>query len=248
MESPSFHGWLLFCDAHRHRNRFRTQSPQSISRKPGRNVLPRTFPASPSVFGAPDSQPVESPPMNPFQVLQRHYNPDSPIYQILVIHSVLVARKAHQIARRYLERHPDASVDLDFLTEAALLHDIGIKGCRSEKIPLTGSEPYIRHGVLGAGILEEERLPRHARVCERHVGAGISREDVVRRDLPLPARDFLPQSIEEKIICVADKFFGKSPGKLWRREKLSKIEEKLGRYGPDTLMRWELLCREILDR
>lgn len=41
----------------------------------------------------------------------------------------------------------------------------------------------------------------------RHVGVGISVKDVHQFNLPLPARDMLPISIEEQLICYADSFF-----------------------------------------
>jgi uncharacterized protein len=47
---------------------------------------------------------------------------------------------------------------------------------------------------------------------ERHVGVGISRQEIRDRNLPLPLRDMLPASLEEIIICYADKFFSKSNG------------------------------------
>lgn len=184
--------------------------------------------------------------MNAFEILERHYRPSTPLYEALVIHSVLVAAKARRIAEKYLARSPGAAIDLDFLSEAALLHDIGIKFCDCSGLPSEGNEPYVRHGVLGAAVLEKEGLPRHALVCERHVGSGISREDVLRRGLPLEPRDYLPLSLEEKIICVADKFFSKDPGKLWKKKKLSKIEQSIGKYGEEALERWRALCREVL--
>jgi uncharacterized protein len=184
--------------------------------------------------------------MSPFAILARHVDPSSELYGCLVVHSVLVARKARRIAEEYLERHREASIDLEFLTEAALLHDIGVKGCRSDKLPTSGTEAYVRHGILGREILEAEGLPRHGLVCERHTGAGITREEVMRLDLPLPPRDYLPISLEEKIICVADKFFSKTPGKLWRKETPEKVERSLAKHGPEVLLRWRALCSEVL--
>lgn len=185
--------------------------------------------------------------MNPFAILHRYFDPASDLYLSLVVHSVLVARKARRIAEEYLRRHPEASIDLEFLTEAALLHDIGIQDCHHPKILAVGTQPYVRHGVIGREILEAEGLPRHALVCERHTGAGITREEVIRLDLPIPPRDYLPLSLEEKIICVADKFFSKRPGKLWRKEKPEKIEKSLARHGADAVRRWRDLCHEVLE-
>ena len=59
-------------------------------------------------------------------------------------------------------------------------------------------------------MLRNEGFPLHARVCERHTGAGLSAEDIISENLPLPHQDFLPETIEEKAICYADKFFSKS--------------------------------------
>ncbi|MDZ7344484.1 MAG: HD domain-containing protein [candidate division KSB1 bacterium] len=184
--------------------------------------------------------------MNPFLIIQKHYDPASELYRLLVTHSILVTKKAIEIAVDFQARHPEATVDLDFVAEAAMLHDIGIYRCDSPKIFCTGRESYIRHGILGREILEAEGLPRHALVCERHTGAGISKEEVVRQALPLPVRDYLPLSIEEKIICLADKFYSKTPQKLFREKQLGKIHEKMSKWGPKATARLEELCDLLL--
>ena len=184
--------------------------------------------------------------MNPLTIIHKYYAPDSELYRILVAHSVLVTTKALSIATEFQNRHPEAEVDLTFVAEAAMLHDIGIYRCHSPKIHCTGNEPYIRHGVAGREILEGEGLPRHGLVCERHIGAGISKEDIRRQALPLPLRDYLPVSIEEKIICLADKFFSKTPKKLFREKKLHKIHKKMAEWHPDSAKRFEELCHLLL--
>jgi len=186
--------------------------------------------------------------MNPFAILARHYDPATELHRILVVHSVLVAGKAIQIARQYLDRSPQASIDMEFLEEAAILHDIGIQRCYSPEIFCEGKERYVCHGFIGREILEGEGLPRHGLACERHTGAGITREEVLREGLPMPERDYLPLSLEEKILCVADKFFSKTPHKLWREKSLAKVEKSLGKYGPDVLERWARLRTEILGQ
>ena len=157
--------------------------------------------------------------MNPLEILARHHDPAGSIFGLLVIHSTLVAAKAREIARHWASRHPSESPDLDFLTEAAMLHDIGIGLCEAPQLHCSGTAPYLAHGILGRQILEAEGLKRHALVCERHTGAGITAEEIREGGLPLPERDYLPVSLEEKIICVADKFYSKKPGKLWKEKK-----------------------------
>ena len=58
--------------------------------------------------------------------------------------------------------------------------------------------------------MREEGLPKHARVAERHTGVGIHKEDVKRFEIGIPEQDYLPETVEEEIICLADKFFSKS--------------------------------------
>ncbi|MDZ7289871.1 MAG: HD domain-containing protein [candidate division KSB1 bacterium] len=184
--------------------------------------------------------------MNPFAIIHKYYDPESELYRILVTHSVLVAKKALDLAVNFQTRNPEAQIDLSFIYEAAMLHDLGIFRCDAPVIFCTGTEPYVRHGVIGRELLEGEGLPRHALVCERHTGAGISREDVLRQALPLPVRDYLPVTIEEKIICLADKFYSKTPHKLFREKKPQRIHEKLGKWGPEVVARFEDLCRVFL--
>ena len=91
-----------------------------------------------------------------------------------------------------------------------MLHDIGIFRCDAPGICCHGTEPYLRHGLIGGEIMRSEGFPRHARVCERHTGAGLTREEIINQDLPLPHQDFLPETLEEKLVCYADKFYSKS--------------------------------------
>ena len=70
---------------------------------------------------------------------------------------------------------------------------------------------YIRHGVLGAEMLRAEGMPRHARVCERPYRRWtVDFRRFVSRNLPLPHTDLLPETLEEQVICYADKFFSKN--------------------------------------
>ena len=141
--------------------------------------------------------------MDPVALIQKYYPDDNaPLQYILLRHSADVAEKAAQIA----ERHPELHLDQRFVYEAAMLHDIGIFRTHAPEIFCLGTEPYIKHGILGRELLDGMGLPRHALVCERHTGAGISAFDIREQQLPLPPRDMLPISIEEKLVCYADKF------------------------------------------
>jgi len=169
-------------------------------------------------------------------IIDKYYSDNPELRDILVRHSSDVARKALAIANT----HPELKTDKQFLLEAAMLHDIGIVMTDAKGIKCFGTEPYIRHGVLGAEMLRAEGLPRHARVCERHTGAGLSCAEIKRQNLPLPHIDLLPETIEEKIICYADKFFSKS--NLEQEKTLAKAERSVAKHGEEGLSRfleWE---------
>lgn len=175
--------------------------------------------------------------MNPLGIIEKYYQPGSPLYGILTTHSRQVATRALRIAGRLGHLQPN----LQFIEEAAMLHDIGIFLTRAPQIECFGEAPYICHGILGSELLQKEGLPAHALVCERHTGVGISREEITARGLPLPQRDLLPISLEEKIICFADKFFSKIPSELHRERSTEEIEAGLLRFGRqkvDTFAEW----------
>jgi uncharacterized protein len=177
--------------------------------------------------------------MDAIEIIRKYYEPGSPAYEILVEHSDAVAQKAFAIARRLIHMKPD----MIFIEEAAMLHDIGIFVTDQPGIGCYGDKPYICHGYLGRELLEREGLPLHALVCERHVGVGISIADIDRNKLPLPRRDMLPLSLEEQIICFADKFFSKKRDALGREKPLAEVRRNIGKYGADKIERFDEMFR-----
>jgi uncharacterized protein len=178
--------------------------------------------------------------MNPLDILSKYYDPDTELYRILRTHSEDVAGKALQIARL----HPEMGLDHDFVEEAAMLHDIGIFMCDAPDICCRGKAAYICHGYLGADLMRREGYPLHALVCERHTGAGLSAVEIAVRNLPLPVRDMLPVSGEERLICFADKFFSKT--RLGKEKSVDRITQGLSRYGDEQVARFRALCKLFL--
>lgn len=170
--------------------------------------------------------------MDYWKIIDRYYPEDDALRHILITHSRAVADRALLIARR----HPELALDRAFLEEVAMLHDIGV--CRTDAagIECFGTEPYIRHGVIGAEMMRAEGFPRHARVCERHTGTGITRRAIEERSLPLPLQDFLPETLEEQVICYADKFFSKSH--LERVRTVSQAAQSLEKFGEEGVRRF----------
>ena len=173
--------------------------------------------------------------MDPIEIIQRYYDSNSEAYQILVTHGRQVAGKARQAA----EAVKHLGLDMDLIERAAMLHDIGMVKTNAPELDCHGEAPYIKHGVLGRKMLEDIGLSAESLICERHVGAGIAADEICRHNLPLPKRDMLPVTIEEQIICYADKFFSKGPGPSQNAKSLQTIIQGLALYGPDQVSRFK---------
>lgn len=155
--------------------------------------------------------------------LLKKYGQDKWGYSHVLEHSIAVQKLAVQWARKI--KANGYKVDVEFVSTAALLHDIG----RFRYAP--GTPDMIRHGVEGAKILKKEGFPLHARLAERHIGAGITKADVKKQGLPIPVKDYSPKTIEEKIVACADNLLEGSERKSIQAT-VSKFEEKLGEpYG-----------------
>ena len=135
--------------------------------------------------------------MNPFDIINKFYKSGSESYEIFMQHAHLVADKALSIARRVTHLNPD----IDFVEQAAMLHDIAIFMTDAPGIDCFGHYPYVCHGYLGRELLENLGFPKHGLVCERHIGVGITLEDIRINHLPIPHREMVPISVEEKIVC-----------------------------------------------
>ena len=177
--------------------------------------------------------------MEPIKLLEQYYDSNSKAFKILVEHGRQVADKAREAAKNVSRLKPD----LEFIETAAMLHDIGIFLTRTPQFGCFGKHPYICHGILGGELLKEKGQSQLALVCERHVGVGISKEDIQRHNLPLPNRDMIPISIEEQIICYADKFFSKNGNGRPGEKSIAEIIDNLSRYGPDKVQRFESWAR-----
>jgi uncharacterized protein (TIGR00295 family) len=109
----------------------------------------------------------------------------------IVAHCQACARISKTLCERAIVR--GHGVDADAAFAGALLHDIG----RSQT-------QLVSHGYVGAGILEKEGIdPVVVEIVRRHVGAGISPEEAMT--LGFPSGDYIPRTLEQKLVCFADK-------------------------------------------
>jgi uncharacterized protein len=170
-----------------------------------------------------------------FALINKYYQPGTLTYKIFVVHAVLVTKKALEVARRVGVE----AEGLEFIEEAAMLHDIGVVKVASEKMGCSGEAPYIAHGVCGREILLAEGLTRHAQVAARHVGVGLTKEEITARALPLPEEDLVPETLEEEIITYADMFFSKRAETLWQEESVAEIEAELVKFGQEQVRKFQ---------
>lgn len=174
--------------------------------------------------------------MTATDIIDKYYPEDNDLKRILITHSRSVAEKAVSIA----QNHPRLKLNEDFLYEAAMLHDIGIFKTYAPGIFCFGHFQYIAHGFLGSNLLREEGFQQYALVCERHTGAGISTREIAEQGLPIPYRDMIPVSLEEQVICFADKFFSKS--RLDEEKSVEKALKSISKYGKEGASRFNRWC------
>lgn len=194
------------------------------------------------------------------KIIDYYYPEDDELRRLLLVHSRAVADKALLICRQ----HPELGADSDFVEAAAMIHDIGIRECNAPGIHCHGTRPYIQHGLAGAEMIHalhdvqsstfnapdgavqeaagEPMLEAFARVCQRHTGAGITRREVLEQGLPMPLPDddsepYMPETIEEQIVCYADKFFSKT--KLDREKTMEEVVRSLAKFGTGGVARFQ---------
>lgn len=168
-----------------------------------------------------------------YNVIIDHYygaEEDRQLKDLLLLHS----RQVCELALDVCNRHPELNADKELIEAGAMLHDIGIIRCNAPGIYCYGTEPYIRHGLMGAEMISlfyeaQTDVPPLAekvkRICARHTGTG------------LPGLE--PETTEEIIVCYADKFFSKThPERQKTFEEAMHSLEKFGEEGLVIFSKW----------
>lgn len=177
--------------------------------------------------------------MNVQGIIDKYYPLDNELKHIYMTH----ARNVAGLAVSIVDRHPELGMDKAFIEEAAMLHDIGIFLTDAPRIYCYGTAPYICHGYLGAELLRNEGLERHALVCERHTGTGLTKELIEKNGWPLPHVDMRPVSLEEQVICFADKFYSKTKflDKMRTMQQVIDSMSKISDSAVEKVIEWNSL-------
>ncbi|MEM1659306.1 MAG: TIGR00295 family protein [Candidatus Jordarchaeales archaeon] len=147
----------------------------------------------------------------------------------VIEHCIAVSDYARQLAEKASKK--GKNIDIQLVEAGGLLHDIGRSKTHN-----------VSHGVVGAEIVRSLGLPEElALIVERHVGAGITRDEA--EALGLPPKDYLPLTFEEKIVAHADNLtFGKNYVTI--EDVLERFKRELGENAP-AIERLKKLHKEI---
>jgi uncharacterized protein len=176
-------------------------------------------------------------PENVNKIIFKYYPENSLAFTYYYTHCI----KVTELALKIIDLNRYLNINKNYVLAGAMLHDIGIIQTDAREIGCFGRHPYIAHTYLGRDMLEKEGLMEIAPVCERHVGVGLSVDDIINSGFPLPHRDMIPITLEEKVVCYADKFYSKSDKHLTIPRSLEKIRKKIVKYGEDKLQKFEEL-------
>jgi uncharacterized protein len=130
----------------------------------------------------------------------------------VINHCIAVADLSLETATKLEAR--GLKINIDLVETGALLHDLG----RSKN-------HTVDHAIVGAQIAKEIGLPDPViNIIKRHVGAGITAEEA--QWLGWPKDNYMPQTLEEKVVSYADKLIDQS--------KRIPIETEIGRLQKDN--------------
>ncbi|MBR5530615.1 MAG: HD domain-containing protein [Bacteroidaceae bacterium] len=170
--------------------------------------------------------------LDPIDVIRKYYPEDNALRRLLLHHSRQVAERALLVA----EKHPELGLDKSLLRAGAMLHDVGIFLTDAPGIHCHGTEPYLLHGYLGAQLMRAEELGAIAHICERHTGTGLTMERIRERGLSLPEGIYAPATLEEQVVCYADKFYSKSHPE--RERTIEQTAQSLQKFGEEDVQRF----------
>jgi tRNA (cytidine56-2'-O)-methyltransferase len=129
----------------------------------------------------------------------------------VIAHCIAVRNIAVKIAKK-------TNADIRLVEAGALLHDIGRSKTHG-----------IRHAVEGVKIAKKLGLSDEIiKIIERHIGAGLSKEEA--KKLGLPVNDYIPETLEEKIVCHADNLIQDGKKQPIEKEVEKALEEGLNDY------------------
>ncbi|TQD23451.1 HDIG domain-containing metalloprotein [Methanolobus vulcani] len=146
----------------------------------------------------------------------------------VIAHCIAVSDLAKEIAAGIKSQGKD--VDIDLVEIGGLLHDLG-----------RAQSHGIDHAILGVELAKSYGLePGIQELIKRHIGAGITRDEA--RELHLPDNDYIPVTLEQKIVAHADNLLVGTE-RISIEKRIHKMEKK--GIGKGSIDRVKALAEEI---
>ncbi|MFC4562440.1 HD domain-containing protein [Nocardiopsis mangrovi] len=172
------------------------------------------------------------------RALHERYAPSPEAFHLVYTHSQIVCGIAEQLLGRC-----EAGIDADLVRAGSLLHDIGVYLLYGPSGEIDRAD-YVRHGVIGHDLLAGEGIAEElCRFCSCHTGMGLSRTDIRRQGLPIPAGDYLAESVEEEVVMYADKFHSKTDPPVF--VSTASYLASLRRFGDDKASRFQSMMERF---
>ena len=168
------------------------------------------------------------------KTLHQKHAPSPEVFESVFSHCQIVCEIAEELISK-----SDIQCDVELVKSGALIHDIGVYKL-TDKEGVEDRKNYIRHGIEGYKILKDEGFPESlCRIAERHTGVGISRDQIFANNLPLPPKDYIAETIEEKLVMYADKFHSKNPDNF---NSFESYRTFVRRHGEESVKKFEELA------
>ena len=173
------------------------------------------------------------------QALHRKYAPSDEIFNLVFVHCQIVWDVAGQLIAK-----GEFKVDDELVRIGCYLHDIGVYPLFGKDSRLRPGVNYVTHGTEGEMILKKEGFPEAIwRFASHHTGVGITAEDVVKQELPMPVTDYLAESNEELLVMYADKFHSKTTPPCFNSFEWYKND--VVRFGDDKVVKLEEMAQKF---
>lgn len=173
------------------------------------------------------------------QTLHKKYAPSEEVYKLVFTHCQIVCDIAEQLIA-----HNNLEIDAELVRSGCLLHDIGVYPLFNGDGKLREGTHYITHGLEGEGILKAEGLPELIwRFASHHTGVGLTKQDVINQQLPLPVEDYLATTDEEALVMYADKFHSKTSPPVFN--SYERYKQKVTEFGENKVADFERLAQKF---
>jgi len=169
------------------------------------------------------------PSIDEMRALHKKYAPTPADFELIFTHSMIICEIVKQIIIT-----KKLSLQYDLIIAGSLLHDIGTYKLLID-VKKFDTEKYITHSILGYNLLKQEGCAEEiCRFAKNHTGVGITKEEIIEKNLPLPPKDYFAKTTEEKLVMYADKFHSKTP----QFNSPQSVRDHIQKYGDEKIQKF----------